>query len=145
MPKPPDTAIPASPSKTRGQTIAVALKGCLDGNRLETTADAITDSQLELLNASEFVLQGPRELLRQLTHDHRGHEELITGVAIIPPQPADVTVDAKTETRGKTRVTAGVRESGLNSAGVFAPDLKLPVRIRVESATHLADRCVPQR
>ena len=144
IPRPPAGQVPAPASKTQAQVVGVTLTGCLDGSRFEPTPGSLNDAQFRLLGASEFVLQGPRDLLRQLTRDHKGHEESITGVAIIPPQPSDATIDIKSATRGKTTAAGGVRDAGGDGSTPASPDLKLPVRIRVQSATHISDHCVPR-
>jgi hypothetical protein len=52
-------------------------------------------------------------------------------------------VDVKTAKKGKTTISGGVRDSG-DASLPAAPDMPLPVRIKVQSATHIADRCVPR-
>lgn len=143
VPRPPEPSVPDS-SRTRTQQVSVTVHGCLNGNRLEPTPDGLADMHLALLKATDLSLEGPRDLMRQLTRDHKGHEEAISGIAIIPPQPPGSTVDVKTATKGKTTISGGVRDSGDNSLP-GPPDMPLPVRIRVQSATHVADRCVPRR
>jgi len=143
VPRPPDAPIPDS-SRTRTQQVSVTVRGCLNGNRLEPTPDGLSDMHLALLKATDIALEGPRDLMRQLTRDHKGHEESISGIAIIPPQLSGSTVDVKTAKKGKTTISGGVRDSG-DTSRPAAPDMPLPVRIKVQSATHLADRCVPRR
>jgi len=145
VPKPPEAPIPESSSRTRTQQIRVTVQGCLSGNRLGPTANGLSDTHLSLLKATAISLEGPRDLLRLLTRDHQGHEESIAGIAIVPPQPSGATVDVKTKTKGKTTVSGGVRDAGGDPSLPAGPDMPLPVRIKVESATHIADRCVPRR
>jgi hypothetical protein len=99
---------------------------------------------LALLKATSISIEGPRDLMRQLTRDHQGHEESIAGIAFIPPQPSGATVDVKTRTKGKTTISGGVRDSSADPSLPAGPDMPLPVRIKVESATHIAERCVPR-
>jgi hypothetical protein len=100
---------------------------------------------LTLLKATHITLEGPRDLMRQPTRDHNGHEESISGIAVIPPQPSDAAVDVKTAKRGKTTISGGVRDSGSGTSPAAPPDMPLPVRVKVQSAAHIADRCVPRR
>jgi len=143
-PRAPDAPAPES-SATRAQQVSVTVQGCLDGNRLDPTSGGVSDMQLTLLKATHITLDGPRDLMRQLTRDHDGHEESISGIATIPPQPSGATVDVKTAKKGKTTISGGVRDSGAGTSGAAAPDMPLPVRVKVQSATHIADRCVPRR
>ena len=99
-----------------------------------------------LLNASEFVLEGPKDLLSQLARDHNSHLERITGIATIP-QPEGTTVETHEGTKGKTRVTTGVRVSEGSTPGggtTVAGDARLPVRLRVQSIQHVDDKCSPR-
>jgi hypothetical protein len=143
IPKPPTRSAPAPPSKTREQQVAVTIQGCVNGAHFRPTVGSLTVELMSLLSATEFVLDGPRELMQQLTHDHEGHEESITGMAIVPPQPSGATVDIQSVKRGKTTVTGGVRDSANDQSLHGSPDMKLPVRIKVQSATHIAEKCVP--
>jgi hypothetical protein len=140
-PKPPAASDPVPTSKTQAQVLDVTVTGCLRGTRLVPTPGVVTDTQLELLATSEFTLQGPRDLMRQLTRDHDGHEETITGVAIIPPQPSDARIDTKSVTKGQTTIIGGVRDARGQDSSKRAADVTGPVRIRVQSATHRADHC----
>jgi len=75
IPQPPAGQVPAPASKTQAQVVGVTLSGCLDGSRFEPTPGSLNEAHLALLGATGFILQGPRDLLRQLTRDHNGHEE----------------------------------------------------------------------
>jgi hypothetical protein len=146
VPQPPSGAVPIQRSRVRPQEIAVTITGCLNGKYLRSTAGAVSDTHTALLNATEFVLEGSRDVMRQLADDHKGHEESITGVAILPPEPSNATVDIKTIKAGRATITSGVRESdgaGTRPSG-FNGDARVPVRVRIQSATHLAEHCVPR-
>jgi hypothetical protein len=137
IPKPPTGTVPRPTSPMRSQELAVDVTGCIHGTRLQPSSSSVSDAQIALLNASEFVLDGPRELIQQLTREHDGHEERISGIALLPRPPADTTVEIKTVKKGRTTITGGVRDRPPSRI----QDGKLPVRIKVQSATHLADRC----
>lgn len=100
----------------------------------ETAAGSLT---MRLIDASEFVLDGPKELLRQLEREHDGHQDQITGIAVVPgsrQRDGDVTV----KDVGKTRITAGAGSSTTDETSTKGA---LPVRLKVQSLTHLADTC----
>jgi hypothetical protein len=120
------------------QQVRATIEGCISGKRLIPSLTSSRPFEEVLLNASDFILDGPRELMKQLQSSHDGHLERITGIATIP-QPEGTTVETYGGTKGKTRVTSGVRVS---EAGGEAP---LPVKLRVQSAEHLADECAPKR
>src|SRR5688500_17982032 len=77
---------PAQRSNVRPTEVAVTVEGCIFGRQLRLT-EGVPGTHELALNASEFVMEGSKELLRQLARDHDGHQEIITGIAIIPPQP----------------------------------------------------------
>jgi hypothetical protein len=137
-------APPAQANAIREQQVSVVVDGCVQGKRLIPSIDTRSGAHDALLNASEYLLEGPRDLIKQLTRDHDRHHEQITGIAIIPPTAGGAMVDTRTVKRGKTTITAGVRESGGGGGGhaAVAGDAKLPVRLKVASATHLSETCV---
>ena len=132
---------PQPQSDLRRREVAVVVDGCLEDRRLKLTSHSSTSPHEATLRATEYILEGPRELLAQLSAEHKGHHEEITGIAIIPPGGA--TVDTRTKTIGGVRVTGAVRD-GSRSQPAQAPavDSPRPVRIRVQAATHLAEKCV---
>ena len=133
---PPLPPIKAPPTKSaiRDSQYPLVVAGCLRGSRLKidrTVLNAVADS----LDASEFVLEGPKELLLQMRREHDGHQDEITGIAILPAARTD---DGRTETRQlgkKTRITVGTR------ATVGERAQPRPVRLKVTSLKHLADKC----
>jgi hypothetical protein len=139
--KPPDTSAVVRPSKTEARVFSVTLTGCLKGSRFVPTPASLRAAPGTLAGVTALVLQGPRGVLRPLTRDHTGHEETITGVVIIPPQPADATIDDEPDTRTRAG-GSGVRDGGGDGSSPDAEGLNGPIRIRVQSARHVADRCV---
>jgi hypothetical protein len=96
-----------------------------------TVSNAVADS----LDASEFVLEGPKELVLQIRREHDGHQDEITGIAILPAARPD---EGRTETKQlgrKTRITVGTRTT------VGQRALPRPVRLKVTALRHLADQC----
>ena len=56
----------------------------------------------------QWSLEGNRDLLKRLRHDHDGHDEELTGVVIIPPSPDGTEVHVGSKGIGeKTRVSSG--------------------------------------
>src|SRR5688500_9680808 len=91
VPAPGQGVPPAPNSAVRPTEIRVTLEGCLEGSRL-TLTDRMSPER-ELLKANEFALEGPKELMTLLAKEHDRHQEIITGIAIIPPSPDGATVD----------------------------------------------------
>jgi hypothetical protein len=143
---PPPGSVPAPTSAVRPADVQVTVEGCLFGTQLRLM-EGPSGAHEQALRASEFLLEGSKELLRQLARDHDGHQEIITGIAIVPPQPAGEVIDTRTKQIGGVRVTGGVRRTGrAGMPKVVAPaDVPRPVRIRVQSATHVAEGCVSRR
>jgi hypothetical protein len=143
-PAPPSKEPPAQqPSQLRSQQVRVTVEGCLSGNHLLPSLSLSPALDESLLNASEFILEGPRDLMRQLRSNHDTHLERISGLATVP-QPEGTTVETHGVTKGKTRVTTGVRASGGESrsgGATLSGEAKLPVRLRVQDAEHLAEKC----
>ena len=138
---------PAPRSELRPREVAIVIEGCVENRRLKPAASAtIHNPHEEALRATEYILEGPRELLSQLARDHRGHHEEIVGVAILPPTPAGETVDTRTREIGGVRVTGAVRQAGGSTGGDARVMVDAPrsVRIRVKAVRHLADGCAPR-
>jgi hypothetical protein len=130
---PPHT--PPTKSAVRDSQFPVVVQGCLRGSRLKidrTASNAAVDS----LAASEFVMEGPKELLQQMRREHDGHQDEITGIAILPASRTD---DSNTETKQigkKTRITVGARSGRDERTDGFRP-----VRLKVLSLRHIDDKC----
>ena len=130
---PPPKAPPAK-SVVRDSRHRVVVEGCLRGSRLKidrTKANVAADS----LGASEFVMEGPKELLQQIRREHDGHQDEIAGIAILPASRSER--DTETRQLGtKTRITVGTRSGNDARADGFSP-----VRLKVESLRHIDDTC----
>jgi hypothetical protein len=143
---PPAAPLPDPRSELRAREVAVVVDGCMEDRRMKLARGSAPNPHEEALRATEYLLEGPRELLAQLASDHRGHHEEVRGIAIIPPSPGGATVDTRTRTFGGTRVTGAVRQGGDSKPGAGTPaitDPPRPVRIRVQAVTHLAEKCQP--
>jgi len=134
LPFPPLKTPPAK-SAVRDSQYPIVVLGCLSGNRLKIDR-AVANATVDSLGASEFVMEGPKELLQQLRREHDGHQDEITGIAIVPASRTD---DGNTQTKQlgkKTRITVGARSAGDDRA-----DGRRPVRLKVQSLRHLDDKC----
>jgi hypothetical protein len=146
VPAPPPGPVPRS--ELRPRQVSVVVDGCMEDRRLKLARDSTTNPHEMALRATEYILEGPRELLAQLATDHRGHHEEVTGIAIIPPSPGGATVDTRTKTIGGARVTGAVRQGRGSEAKPTAQtpavvDTPRPVRISVQAVTHLHEKCQP--
>jgi hypothetical protein len=132
---------PPANTTVRDLEYAVTLQGCIHGKRLTVDAtDATTRFTLSLLEASEFTLEGPKELMQQLARDHDGHQDEITGVVIVPggrQREGDVTIR---EIDPRTRIIAGGRRP--SNEGVAPIETKSRIlRLKVASLEHVDDAC----
>lgn len=131
---PPPQSPPVQPT-LKAEEHPVVVSGCVRGSRLKRSG-RVTDSAADALNASEFVLEGPRELMQQIRREHDGHYDEITGIAILPPSRNDGSSLVGTKKIGPGQVSMGARrEAGqaLESPG--------PVRLRVSSFRHVDEAC----
>src|SRR5437867_13125645 len=72
--RPPDVASP------KGNEL-VTIAGCVHGSKLKLSQETSIDLPAVLLRASEYVLEGKRELLQRLRKEHDGHYEELTEIA----------------------------------------------------------------
>jgi hypothetical protein len=131
----PSPNIPTAKSALKDSEYPVVVAGCLRGTRLKldrTAANAAVDS----LGASEFVMEGAKELLQQIRREHDGHQDEITGIAIVPAADTDEKDTATKPLGKKTRITVGTRSGGGAGAEGFRP-----VRLKVQSLRHIDDKC----
>ena len=139
-PLPPPPKSPADRSPLRDTEREVVLEGCLYGNRLKIAGDNLSNRLVtDLLGTTEFVLDGPKETLRQLKSAHDGHQDQVTGIVVIPYSRTEQTEVSTKEIGKKTRVTAGGKSPSTDS---LEPSTKpKPVRFKFVSLKHLADKC----
>ena len=133
LPFPPPKTPPVK-SVVRDSQHPVVVEGCLRGSRLKidrSTANVVADS----LQASEYVLEGRKELLEQIRREHDGHQDEIAGIAILPASRAERDTET-TQLGPKTRVTVGARSGSDVRADGFSP-----VRLKVESLRHINETC----
>jgi hypothetical protein len=140
IPPPPQKGAPPERAPLKTLEHAVVVTGCIRGTRLEIADSMSNELPAEVFRASEFVLEGPRELLTQIRREHNGHRDEIAGIAVIPPMSGRGTASVTTKEAGRVRLGVGVREEQANM-----PDPPRPVRLRVQSLTHVSEGCVSRR
>ena len=121
---------------TKENETLVTVRGCVVGSHFKPSLDTLIDLPAYFLDASDYKLEGKRELLQRFRKDHDGHFEEVTGTVKRPPEADQPDVRIKSvEVTKKTRVTIGqAKGSGYSSA-------PLTVTINVQSLKHLNDRC----
>jgi len=133
--QPPKT--PPSNTTVRDLEYPVIVEGCLRGNRLKIDT-ARNRLALGLVEASEFVMEGPKELMRILERDHDGHQDEIEGIAIVPGRAVEGEVTTR-RIGDRTRIFAGASiEEKDGPAPAPRPTL---IRLKVVSLTHLDETC----
>jgi hypothetical protein len=134
---PPDAKPPAAPGTVRETTRPLTVQGCVFDTRLKVGgSEAINAAALELAN--EFVLEGPKELMRQLKADHNGHEEIISGIVTIPALDDRDTLSSSKRV-GKTTITA--HGSQAVHGGGKAEKPRPPLHLKVEEVRHVETKC----
>jgi hypothetical protein len=134
---PPQTPIPERTTREKSRDVSVLVRGCIRGKHLQVSDLHTRDSVFEALRVTEFILQGPKELLRQIKDQHEGHTDQIEGTAIVPPAITGASTAVTTKEFGKTRVTLAGREEGK----AYVEEPRKPLTLKVTSLTHLSEGC----
>jgi hypothetical protein len=131
---------PKDQPPTRGplqsNEMAMTVSGCVRGARLRIPAQAIIELPFRALRVREFVLEGPKELVQQIKREHDGHFDEIAGVVIVPPSPGRNEAPVTTREVAGGRLTVGAERTGTNPG-----EPQRPVRLRIESFTHVRNGC----
>ena len=138
---PPQPPIPAPTTRQKPTQHKVAVRGCVENGRLKIALSAALEPPFDMLNVSEFILEGPKEMLRQIQEQHHRHYDEIAGVAIVPPPPNDSDAAVETATKGPVRITAGRRDD----KGPVTGSAPSQIRLRVASLTHISEGCVARQ
>jgi hypothetical protein len=138
---PPGTPIPDRTSRLKTSQYAVAVKGCIQSGRLKMSAADQSELPFDTLGVSEFILEGPKEMLRQIQEQHKGHYDEIEGIATVPPPPNDSSTSVTTTKKGPVRVTVGSHDE----KGPVVLSTPRPIKLRVASLTHLSEGCVARQ
>ena len=134
-PVPREKEPPSQTTRMQEKHLPLTVQGCIRGKRLLLLP---LDGTANLLNADELALEGSKDLLQQLRREHEGHEDELTGTAILKPSPdGSSTTDIESKPLGKKgRLTLGVRESS-GATG----EVRQPVRFKVTGLRHLHEGC----
>jgi hypothetical protein len=135
---PPQTPIPAPATRVKPTQHKIAVRGCLQNGRLMIARSMAEELPFDTLNVSEFILEGPKELLQQIQERHNRHDDEIEGVATVPPPPNDVDAAVETSKKGPVRITAGRRDA----KGPVTDTAPRQIKLKVASLTHISEGCV---
>jgi hypothetical protein len=131
-----DLPVPKSPAAEYPATIT----GCIHGTRFipqSSNSNTVSDA----VNASEYILDGPKAVMQLIRKEHNGHLDEITGVVQLPATASAERVGVATTPVGKKgRITVGKRQQ----SGGFPP-APHPVRFKVESIRHISNGCSTNR
>jgi hypothetical protein len=138
---PPEPRPPATATNTRETKRALIVQGCVFDRRLLFDGSVNINAAAALL-ADELVLEGPKELLRQIKAKHDGHEEQISGIVTIPAGDERDTLSTTKRVGPKTIITATASQEP-------KPDLTKPdsnkvhriLHLKVEEVRHIQDKC----
>ena len=138
---------PAGPAPDRNTSTTkdfhydVVVTGCINGKRLERPSfqSPVDRLPFEALHASAFVLDGPKELLRQLLGGHDDHEDRIRGVAIVPPSMNRAPAAVATRKIGPISIGIGGRQETSEIQRV-----PQQIKLKVVSLEHLQSECAPR-
>jgi hypothetical protein len=135
---PPTTPIPNGLATWKANEYPVTVTGCIRGKNIVVANIDGEGSLFATLRASEFVLQGRGELMRQIKNAHDGHYDRIEGIVVVPAAPTSASSTVTTKKFGKTDVTlAGHRQEDKTDV----QDAPRPLTLKVESLTHLQKGC----
>jgi hypothetical protein len=135
---PPQRPVPEPATRQKPTQHKVVVRGCVENGRLKIALQTAPEVPFDILNVSEFILEGPKEMLRQIEDEHQGHYDEIDGVATVPPPPNDSDAAVETVKKGPVRITAGRRDE----KGPVTDSASRPIRLRVASLTHISEGCV---
>lgn len=113
----------------------------MQNGRLKIPQSVSTDLPFDTLNVTDFILEGPKEMLRQIQEQHNGHYDEIEGIATVPPPPQDEDAAVVTSKKGPVGLTTGRRDE----KGVGVRNAPQQIKQRVASLTHISEGCVERR
>ena len=133
---------PTPPTKVSGTgetTHLVTVRGCIRGTRLKID-HGFSGSTVAVLDAKDFSLEGPKELMRQVKDDHDDHYDEITGIVVLPAHKDRDLVTSKKKVAPKTNViiTGKSEQEDLDTP----PEPKnQTLKLKVQQLVHLENRC----
>jgi hypothetical protein len=116
----------------------VVVSGCIKGKRLERPVIQSAPENLPIVarGATSFILDGPKELLKQIEREHKNHDDEIVGIAIVPPSLTGVLGAIATRKVGPISIGIGGRP---DTSGIErAPQL---IKLKVSSIVHVQAEC----
>ena len=119
--------------------VNMVVEGCLEGNRLRLIEPSVI---VNTLDVRDFILEGTDKVFKPLRDEHRGHQDEVTGVLLIP---ADRDVTVKGKRYGRTRVASASTGPGKDPVGITTAETNSQtqpwLRMKVTSFRHLASTC----
>jgi hypothetical protein len=137
----PGEKAPPARKVMRETRVPVTVSGCLRRGSLQLADWPFKDNLAYVFNTDVVILDGSKDVLKQLRGEHNLHEDEITGIAIVQASP-----DGSTTTEVDSRPLAGgtLSASARESTGPTS-ELAQTVTIRVSSFRHLGDKCTTAR
>jgi len=119
----------------------IVVEGCIQGNRLRIDRTNLVNKLIvDITEASEFVLEGPKETIRQVSSSHDNHEDEITGIVVIPATRPDNPEIGTKDIGKRTRITAGA--TSVSTDPISTPSTaQRPLRFKFLSLKHLSEKC----
>ena len=131
---------PTKASDARETTHLVTVRGCIRGNRLKADPEA-AKGIVDVLDARDFSLEGPKELMRQVKAEHDEHYDEITGIVVLPPRnDRDVVTSTKKVGPKSTVVVTGKKGETMDVDSQPQPRNQT-LKLKVQQLTHLDNRC----
>jgi hypothetical protein len=115
----------------------LTVSGCVKGKRLEdpVVRSAPEHLRVDALNLAVFILDGPKELLKQIEKEHKNHNDQLIGIATIPPtwfqQQGGIT------SRKVGPISIGIGRQEISPMQQSTPH----IRLKVSSIVHVLDTC----
>lgn len=141
VPKSP--APPTQASGTRETTHLVTVRGCIRGNRLKVDPET-SGGIVAVLDVSDFSLEGPKELLRQLKAEHDNHYDEITGIVVVPPRKDSDVVTSTKKVGPKTSIAVTGKKETVDVDSQPQPRNQT-LKLKVQQLTHVDNRCTLAR
>jgi hypothetical protein len=123
--------------------VPVTVQGCVYDKRLKFDRTvSINEAAATLVSDdTEFILEGTKELMRQLKTYHDGHEERITGILTVPPLDDQDRLTGGKQLGPKTTVTGSTSQGHSDEVKLHTEKSKRFLRLKIEGLSHVADKC----
>lgn len=130
---------PAEKPPLKDYQYEVVVSGCLKGKRLErpVVQSAPESLPVDALNAANFSLDGPKELMKEIQR-HKNHHDQVIGIATVPPSTFLSGTSGPTRRVGPISIGIG---SGRPDA--MSPINRAPqnIKLKVSSFVHVEGVC----